>query len=339
MKVSGYTFASMQGRSIGMDRDRRWEKIELCYKTITGMGATTDLNPLEYLKSEYAKGLYDEFVTPVLFDKDSSIKNGDTVFFTNFRPDRARQITLAFMDPAFKEFEVKVKPSYYLCMSAYVPDEVTLPILFDKEKISGTLSEYLAKLNLKQFKIAETEKYAHVTYFFNGGEEKPFAGEERFLIPSPKDVPTYDKKPEMSAYLVTDKLIEKLSDQSITAYFVNFANSDMVGHTGNYEAAVKAIEALNTCVEKVVTKALAEDMTIIITADHGNSDQMVYEDGTPHTSHTEAPVPFCIINQKTKDKNLSPKAGKFSLKDMAPTFLYTLGIEKPSSMTGTNIYE
>lgn len=339
LKTKGYIFASMQGRSIGMDRDRRWEKIEHCTKTLTGVGAVTEENPLQYLKQEYSKGNFDEFVTPVLFGKDSAIKDGDTVFFTNFRPDRAKQLTLAFMDPQFKEFNVGVKPGYFLCMSAYVPDEVTLPILFDKEKVQGTVSEYLSKLGLKQFKIAETEKYAHVTYFFNGGEEKPFSGEERCLINSPKEVATYDLKPEMSAYLVTDQLVEKLSDKSVTAYFVNFANSDMVGHTGNYQAAVKAIEALDICVKKVVEKALAEDMTIIITADHGNSDQMVYEDGTPHTSHTEAPVPLCLIHQKLYGQKLTPQATSLALKDVAPTLLHCLGIEIPKNMIGKNIYE
>lgn len=337
--IPGFTFASMQGRSIGMDRDRRWEKIELCYKTITGKGSVTTLDPAAYILQEYKQGKYDEFITPVLFNKDHAIQNNDSVFFLNFRPDRARELTLAFMDKTFKEFKVEVHPSFYLCMSPYVPDEVTLPILFDKEKIPGTLAEYLSKIGVKQLKIAETEKYAHVTYFFNGGEEKPFPGEKRILVQSPRDVPTYDKKPQMSAFEVTDKLMTEMEDQSMAVFIVNFANSDMVGHTGNFEAAVKAIEALDQCLEKLVTKAFALDMGLLITADHGNSDQMVYEDGSPHTSHTDAPVPFAVIAKELLDQPLKPKSGEFALRDVAPTLLYTLGIEKPNNMQGTNIYE
>lgn len=339
LTVPGFTFASMQGRSIGMDRDRRWEKIELCYKTITGSGLISNLSPADYILKEYSQGTYDEFIKPALFNQDFAIKNSDSVFFLNFRPDRARELTLAFMDPTFKEFKVEVKPSFYLCMSPYVPDEVTLPILFDKEKIPGTLAEYLSKIGIKQLKIAETEKYAHVTYFFNGGEEKPFPGEKRILVQSPKDVPTYDKKPQMSAFEVTDKLMNEMEDESISVFIVNYANSDMVGHTGNFEAAVKAIEALDQCMEKLVTKALSLNMGLLITADHGNSDQMIYPDGSPHTSHTDAPVPFCVIAKELMDQSIKPRDGEFALRDVAPTLLYMMGINKPDNMQGTNIYE
>lgn len=339
LSVPGFTFASMQGRSIGMDRDRRWEKIELCYKTITGRGFITNKKPEDYIIEEYNQGIYDEFIKPVLFSADYAIKNNDSIFFLNFRPDRARELTLAFMDKNFKEFKTDIHPSFYLCMSPYVPEEVSLPILFDKEKIPGTLSEYLSKIGLNQLKIAETEKYAHVTYFFNGGEEKPFPGEKRILVQSPKEVATYDQKPQMSAFEVTDKLMAEIDDKSISVFVVNYANSDMVGHTGNFEAAVKAIEALDQCLEKLVSKAFALDMGIILTADHGNSDQMIYDDGSPHTSHTDAPVPFCIIAKELKDLPLTPKPGEFALRDVAPTLLYTLGIEKPINMQGTNIYE
>ncbi len=337
-KVTGFTFASMQGRSIGMDRDRRWEKIEHCFNTITGQGYTTSLSPSEFLESEYLKGIYDEFITPVLFDKDYAIQNDDTVFFVNFRPDRARQLTLAFMDPSFKEFPVNVKPGYFLCMSPYVPDEVTLPILFDKEKIKGTFAEYVSSLGLGQLKIAETEKYAHVTYFFNGGEEKPFPKEKRILVQSPKDVATYDKKPQMSAFEVTEKLMAELDDKDITFYICNYANSDMVGHTGNYEAAVKAIEALDQCLKLVITKALALNIAVIITADHGNADQMVYPDGTPHTSHTEAPVPFCVVAPGLKNSQIQPRSGELALKDVAPSLLHLVNVDIPSNMKGSPIY-
>src|SRR5690606_9881397 len=232
-------------------------------------------------------GLFDEFITPVLFSDDGAIKNGDAVFFFNYRPDRARQISLAMNDPKFKEFDVPVHPGYFLCMSPYVPGELPeLPIIFDKEKIKGTLSEYISSLGKKQFKIAETEKYAHVTYFFNGGEETPFPGEERCLVSSPRDVATYDMKPEMSAHEVTDKLLEALGRKEFSFYLVNYANADMVGHTGNFPAAIKAIETLDVCVERLKEKCLSENITMLITADHGNADQMAYDDEGIHTSHS-----------------------------------------------------
>ena len=294
-------FASMQGRSIGMDRDRRWNKIQECYETLIGNGKTTSLSPLEYIQSEYKEGRYDEFITPVLFDKNEVIRSDDATLFFNYRPDRAIELTLAMADPKFHEFKTSTRPGYFLCMTPYVQEYVDLPILFDKEKLRGTLSEYLSTNGLKQFKIAETEKYAHVTYFFNGGEKTPFPGEEQVLIPSNREIATYDQKPEMSAYLVLDRLSEALNDQTINFYVVNFANSDMVGHTGNFEAAVKAIEALDECVKQLMIKCEALNITMIVTADHGNSDQMIYDNGDMHTSHTEAPVPFVVFDQRLKD--------------------------------------
>lgn len=336
--VPGFTFASMQGRSIGMDRDRRWEKIEAAYKSFTGKGQINPMSPLEYLESEYKKGIFDEFVTPNLFHKDYAIGSEDSVFFINFRPDRAIQISLAFNDPNFKEFERDIIPSFYLCMSPYIDENVKLPILFDKERIKGGLSEFLSKKGLKQLKIAETEKYAHVTYFFNGGEKKPFDGEDHVLIPSPREVKTYDEKPEMSAPEVTDKLIEALVNNKHDLYIVNFANSDMVGHTGNFEAAVSCIETLDACLKKLLDVCKKEDLTLILTADHGNSDQMVYPDGTPHTSHTTAEVPFCIFNNKLKGENLIKNGEEHALKDVAPTILYIMGIEAPESFEGVSIF-
>lgn len=334
-----FIFASMQGRSIGMDRDRRWPKIELAYKTMTGLGNIQNITPEKYIQEEYSKEIYDEFITPVLFDKSYAIENGDSLFFINFRPDRAGQITLAFTWDKFKEFQIPIRPSYFLCMTPYVPDEVELPILFDKEKIRGGLTEYLASLGKKQFKIAETEKYAHVTYFFNGGEKKPFKNEEHVLIPSPKDIATYDQKPQMSAPQVTEKLLEALDDSSINFYLVNFANSDMVGHTGNYEAAIKAIETLDDCVGQLVTKASKLNIPVLICADHGNSDQMVYPDGTPHTSHTNAHVPVSLIHPKLENSNLAANPGDFALKDLAPTIIKILGLKPPESFTGHPIFK
>lgn len=336
-QFGGFTWGSMQGRSIGMDRDRRWEKIELAYRTFTGLGHTTSLSPLDYLKEEYQAGRTDEFLNPVLFSKRAAMKEGDCLFFFNFRPDRAIQLSLAFNDPEFKEFERPFIPHHYLCMTPYIPDEVALPILFDKEKVPGGLSEYLSKIDLKQFKIAETEKYAHVTYFFNGGEKTPFKGEEQVLIPSPREVKTYNEKPQMSAPEVTARLLEAMEERR-SFYLVNYANCDMVGHTGDYEAAVKAVEAVDHCVGQLMKKAEELGFALILTADHGNSDQMVYEDGTPHTSHTGAPVPFCLFHPTLKNAKLKTGQGPHALKDVAPTVLYLLGIECPPEFTGKPIF-
>lgn len=341
LECPGFTFASMGGRSIGMDRDRRWQKIELHYKTIIGEAMTTSMKPQDYILEEYKKGIYDEFITPVLFNKDGAIREGDCVFFFNYRPDRARQITLAMNDPKFKEFPVPVKPGYFLCMTPYVPDELPqLPILFDKEKIHGTFAEYISKLGKKQFKIAETEKYAHVTYFFNGGEETPFPGEERCLVPSPRDVATYDQKPEMSAFEVTENLLKALEDRSFTFYLVNFANADMVGHTGNFEAAKKAVETVDACVGKLRAKCEEQNITMILTADHGNADQMVYEEGGPHTSHSDSNAPFCVVHPKLRDQNImvNTESKILALKDVAPTMLKILNIPKPKEFTGNSIF-
>jgi 2,3-bisphosphoglycerate-independent phosphoglycerate mutase len=339
LRTYGFTFASMQGRSIGMDRDRRWEKIEHCYKMLTGVGEKTTQKPQDYILSEYKKGIFDEFITPVLFNEEGAIHSEDCVFFFNYRPDRAREITLAFNDPHFTEFKVDVHPKFFLCMSPYVQDELpNLPILFDKEKIKGTFAEYLSFKKLKQYKIAETEKYAHVTYFFNGGEEKPF--EERCLVPSPKEVPTYDQKPQMSAEEVTKNLLQKLDDKSISVYVVNFANSDMVGHTGNYEAAVKAIEALDKCIGVLKKKCDEQGVAMIITADHGNADQMIYPDGSVHTSHSDAEVPFCVVHPRLRDTKLELNSGikVMALKDVAPTMLRILNIPKSELFTGDSIF-
>jgi 2,3-bisphosphoglycerate-independent phosphoglycerate mutase len=337
----GFYFASMQGRSIGMDRDRRWEKIERSYKMMIGQGEKTTLKPEEYVLAEYKKGVYDEFITPALFHEEGAIREGDAVFFFNYRPDRARQMSLAMNEKNFKEFSTPVRPGYFLCMSPYVPDECPeLPVLFDKEKLSGTLAWYLASLHKKQFKIAETEKYAHVTYFFNGGEERPFEGEERCLVQSPRDVATYDLKPEMSAHEVTRKLIAKLDDKSFSLFVVNYANADMVGHTGNFAAAVKAVETLDFCMGEVAKKCEENNITMVITADHGNADQMAYDDGGQHTSHSDSEVPFCVIHPKLKDQAvmLNQENKVMALKDVAPTLLKILNIPKPKDWTGQPIF-
>ncbi|MBD66367.1 MAG: phosphoglycerate mutase (2,3-diphosphoglycerate-independent) [Halobacteriovoraceae bacterium] len=336
----GFVFASMQGRSIGMDRDRRWEKIELAYKTMTGAGDQTELTPESYIQKEYEREIFDEFITPVLFDTKGAIKSEDAVFFLNFRPDRAKQISLAFCDAKFSHFKNEVRP-YFLCMSPYIDEELPqVPILFNREKIKGTLSEYLAKLGHKQLKIAETEKYAHVTYFFNGGEETPFKGEDRILIDSPKEVATYDLKPEMSAPEVLEKLIDKLNDDSYTLYVVNFANPDMVGHTGNFEAAIKAMETIDHCLSELEKTCLKNNIAMLVTADHGNCDQMRYEDGSTQTSHSNSDVPFVLVKEGL-DKTEVEKTthSNYALKDVAPTILHLLGIEKNEYIQGESIYK
>jgi 2,3-bisphosphoglycerate-independent phosphoglycerate mutase len=337
--IKDIKFASMQGRSIGMDRDRRWNKIKECYETIIGLAQTTKLSPVDYLQSEYKEGRYDEFITPVLFDKELAIKSDDALLFFNYRPDRAIEITLALADPKFHEFKVSTRPGYFLCMTPYVQDYIELPILFDKEKLRGTLSEYLSDKGMKQFKIAETEKYAHVTYFFNGGEKTPFSNEVQVLIPSNREIATYDLKPEMSAFLILEKLLDALEDRDINFFVVNFANSDMVGHTGNYEAAVSAIEVLDDCVGQLMKKCEKLNLTMLITADHGNSDQMVYENGDMHTSHTEAPVPFAVFDSRLKDESLELNEGPHALKDVAPTVLNIMGLPLAPNFEGISIFK
>lgn len=339
LKLKELKFASMQGRSIGMDRDRRWNKIHEAYKCFIGAGLSTTSSPAEYLKNEYAAERFDEFITPVLFDKNLAMKTDDAVLFFNYRPDRAIQITLALTDPKFHEFSRSILPGYFLCMTPYVQEYVDLPILFDKEKLRGTLSEYLSNLGLKQLKIAETEKYAHVTYFFNGGEKAPFKNEEHVLIPSNREIATYDLKPEMSAYLVLDRLEAALSDHTINFYTVNFANSDMVGHTGNFPAAIKAIEVLDECVGRLMKKCTEENVTMIVTADHGNSDQMVYDNGDMHTSHTEAPVPFAVFDPKLKDQKLERSSEELGLRDVAPTVLNIMGIQMAPNFEGISVFK
>ena len=336
----GFRFASMQGRSIGMDRDRRWDKIELAYKTMTGAGEISSLSPIEYIEKQYSDEIFDEFITPTLFGAESKIESDDSIFFLNFRPDRARQISLAFCNPKFSPFENAIRPSFYLCMSPYIDEEMPdVPILFNRENLEGTLCELISQKGLKQFKIAETEKYAHVTYFFNGRREQPFPNEERALIESPRDVETYDQKPEMSAYKVLETLTKELeTDEGANLSVVNFANPDMVGHTGNYEAAIQALEVVDDCIGKLQRTCLGNDITLLITADHGNCDEMVHPDGSPHTSHTKAQVPF-ICMKKDIDKKVIQNLTNAALKDIAPTILHFLGIEKNHIISGESIFK
>jgi 2,3-bisphosphoglycerate-independent phosphoglycerate mutase len=343
MALPNFILASVQGRSIAMDRDRRYEKTQLAYETMIGQGKIEKISPTDYITRCYGEKIFDEFITPVLFDSEFKINDRDVMFFVNFRPDRARQISHAFADPKFPHFKNPVLAGHFLCMSPYFEaEELLLPILFNKEKVAETLSYYLSTLGLKQFKIAETEKYAHVTYFFNGGAEKPFPGEEHVLVPSPKEVKTYDEKPSMSALPVVTKLLEAIKGQQYDFYLVNFANADMVGHTGNYQAAIEAIETIDECVGKLMKECQAQNMAMLVTADHGNADQMAFPSGEPHTSHTGAPVPFALFAPSLKDQKLLPQplppSEVYALKDIAPTVLEIMGLKKPAAIVGKSVF-
>ena len=328
--------ASISGRFYAMDRDKRWERVKKCYDALVygeGNKATSTTIAIE---DSYQKEVFDEFVEPtVICNGDTpiaTIQENDSVIFFNFRPDRAREITRAIVDPNFDGFETKKMKTYFVCFTNYDETMPNVKIAFKKEPLVNTLGEVLSKNGLTQLRIAETEKYAHVTFFFNGGEEKQYPGEDRILVPSPK-VATYDLQPEMSAYEVTEKVVEAINSEKYNVIILNYANPDMVGHTGSLPAAIKAVEAVDECVGKVVDAMLAHDGTMLITADHGNCEQMIdYKTGEPHTAHTTNPVPLILVSN---DEKLDIKSGK--LADLAPTLLEILKIDKPNEMTGESI--
>ncbi len=320
--------ATIVGRYYAMDRDKRWERTKKAYEMLTqGKGRKAE-NAEEAVKEAYEKGETDEFIQPTVVKK-TSIKDGDVVIFFNFRPDRTRQLTQAFVDSKFKEFERKKLNLHFVTMTRYM-DGLEVEIAFDKVMLKNTFGEVISKNGMMQLRIAETEKYAHVTFFFNGGREKPFDGEERCLIPSPK-VATYDMKPEMSAYEVTREVIKKIREKKYDVIVLNYANPDMVGHTGVWEAAVKAVEVVDECIGKVIDAVLEQKGIAIITADHGNAEEML-EDGNPKTAHTTNPVPFILVGKEAKLR-------KGNLGDIAPTMLDLLGIKKPKEMTGKSLIE
>ncbi len=328
------SIATICGRYYAMDRDTRWERTEKAYKLYTEGVGINEKNPLDAVKNAYDRDETDEFIQPILLDKNCIIHDNDGLIFFNFRADRARQITEAFTKSQFNHFSRNITPSFcdYVCMSLY-DGTFNLPVAFGPVIPEEILGEVISKKGLKQLRIAETEKYAHVTYFFNGGNEIPFEGENRVLIESPREVATYDKKPEMSAYKVTDKLIPIISESNYDLIVINFANMDMVGHTGILPAAIKAVETVDKCVGEIFNAFKSKNGCLVITADHGNSETMVDNNGGAHTAHTLNPVQLVLVDESQKTKTLNNGC----LGDIAPTILEIMGIEKPVEMTGKSL--
>ena len=335
LKGSAGTIASIIGRYYAMDRDKRWERVKVAYdQLVEGVGEkATDM--VAAMQKSYDEGVTDEFVNPIVrVDENGNavgtIKPNDMVIFFNYRNDRAREITVALTQQDMPEQGMHTLPLYYCCMTPYDASFTGLHILFDKENVNNTIGEVVSSLGLSQLRIAETEKYAHVTFFLNGGREAEFANEDRILVASPK-VATYDLQPEMSAYEVADKLVVALGEQKYDFICLNFANGDMVGHTGIYEAIEKAVKAVDSCVEKVVTAAKENGYEVVMIADHGNADNAINPDGTPNTAHSLNPVPVVVVS----DRVASVENG--ILADVAPTVLELMGVEQPAEMTGHSL--
>ncbi len=330
--------ASVTGRYWAMDRDKRWDRVQLAWQAlIHGQGAPAS-DPAAAVRAAYARQEYDEFVKPIIITEGdqpvATIKDGDAIIFFNFRADRARALTWAFNERDFKGFDISSRPRLadYVCLTQYDEHLTQVPVAFPPQDISNTLAETLSKAGLKQLHIAETEKYAHVTFFFNGGREEPFPGEDRALIPSPKEVATYDQKPAMSALEVTDEVLRRIESRVYDFIVMNYANGDMVGHTGVFAAARAAVETLDACLARVIPAVLAQGGAVLLTSDHGNAEQMIdHEHGGPYTAHTVSnPVPCVLINQTRGTARLQPGA----LCDVAPTVLDLLGQPAPAEMTG-----
>ncbi len=327
--------ATVSGRFYTMDRDKRWERVSKAYDLYTlGEGRIAKSGD-ELFETAWANGETDEFIIPGKIEGCPTVNDNDSIIFFNFRPDRAREITRCFVDPTFDGFKRKkiCKDICYVCFTQYDATMPNVHIAFKPQSLKNTLGEYVSSLGLKQLRIAETEKYAHVTFFFNGGVETPYENEDRILVPSPK-VATYDLKPEMSAYEVTEKVLERINDGDLDLIIMNLANCDMVGHTGVFEAAVKAVEAVDECVGKIVDAVEKVGGDMLITADHGNADCMINEDGSPMTAHTTNPVALIYVGLKNKTFK---KAG--ALCDLAPTLLELMELPVPSEMEGTTLFE
>ena len=329
-EVPGAAIASIVGRFYAMDRDKRWERVKVGYDLLVHGEGKQATDMVEAMQESYDDGVTDEFVKPIHNSQvEGTIKEGDVVIFFNYRNDRAKELTIVLTQQDMEEQGMKTIPGLqYYCMTPYDASFTGVHILFPKENVENTLGEYLASKGLKQLHTAETEKYAHVTFFFNGGRETPYEGEERILVASPK-VATYDLKPEMSAFEVKDKLCAAIKENKFDFIVVNFANGDMVGHTGIYEAIEKAVTAVDTCVKEVVETAKKTDYEVIIIADHGNADNAINEDGSVNTAHSLNPVPFIYV---TSNKEAKVEDGV--LADVAPSILHIMGLEQPAEMTG-----
>ena len=324
--------ATVMGRYYAMDRDKRWERVVRAYNALVCGEGAHNPDPVAAVEASYAAGITDEFVEPVVCLPDGKVSPGDSVIFTNFRPDRAREITRAFVDPAFDGFERKKGffPLFYVCTTEYEAEMPGVSVAYPPKNLDNIFGAYISRLGMTQLRIAETEKYAHVTFFFNGGEEKVFAGEDRVLIPSPK-VATYDMQPEMSAREVADAAIERISSGKYDVIVLNFANCDMVGHTGFMDAAIAAVRVVDECVGRVIAAVSDMGGRAVITADHGNADKMLEPDGqTPFTAHTTNPVPFILYGASAR-----LKPGR--LCDICPTVLDLMGLAKPAEMTGESL--
>ena len=324
--------ATVMGRYYAMDRDNRWDRVEKAYSAMVYGEGNKACCPVKAVEESYANDVTDEFVVPTVCEENATVKPGDSIVFFNFRPDRAREITRTFVDPEFKGFERKngFFPLTYVCMTQYDASMPNVEVAFKPQSLKNTIGEYISNKGMTQLRIAETEKYAHVTFFFNGGVEQPYKGEDRILVKSPA-VATYDLQPEMSAYEVTDKLVAAIKTGKYDMIILNYANCDMVGHTGVFEAAVKAVEAVDECVGKVVTAIREMDGVALITADHGNADKMIDADGSPFTAHTTNLVPFCVVGYPCELR----EGGR--LADIAPTMLKIMGLPQPAEMTGESI--
>ena len=330
--------ATVMGRYYAMDRDNRWERVERAYRAIVSGEGKEYPSAQAAIRESYQEGVSDEFVQPCVIVKGGApvgkLTDGDGFIFFNFRSDRAREITRSFTDPSFTGFHREIWPklSSYLCMTCY-DETFDLPVAYGTEELVNIFPEVIGNAGLTQLRIAETEKYAHVTFFFNGGRETPFPGEDRALIASPKEVATYDQKPEMSAYLVTEELLKRLDQDKYDVVILNFANADMVGHTGILEAAVRAVEVVDECVGKLVEKVRQLGGIALITADHGNAEIMADEQGGPHTAHTCDMAPVVLVDDSRKGVKLR----KGVLADLAPTMLELLGLPQPPEMTGKSL--
>ena len=327
--------ATVTGRYYAMDRDKRWDRVEKAYLCLTEGSGNKAPSALDAIRASYKEKITDEFVLPTVIASEGLIRDGDGVIFFNFRADRARELTRALTDEEFNGFSRRrrIDLANFATMTQY-DETFKVPVAYAPREIRRILGEITSQANVRQLRIAETEKYAHVTYFFNGGEESKFPGEERILIPSPRDVATYDLKPEMSAREVTESLVKYVREQDVGLVIANYANADMVGHTGNFEAAVRAVEVIDDCLGKVVDAAMSKKGKVVITADHGNIEQLIdYDTGMPHTAHTTNLVPVILVDEERRKCRLSQGSGV----DIAPTILQLLNLAQPQEMTGRSL--